>query len=581
MSRIAKPVTDDPLIVRLLQSVTQLDPERLERLYSDPVVGSGCDAPSLEQRVIQSGVADENQIAQAYARHYLVPCFDPPLETAPPIDPLVACRLPNQFCRQHQVAPLSDDGQTLEIAIVSPDSLLLADEVRMQTGRQMRPLFTSLTVMERLLEVLYRCDDRVAGDDATVPATSTTIKELNSKSFSASEYVGELFERALESGASDIHVEPLGDQCRVRLRVSGSLTLVDPPPHAMFHAVSSHLKKLAKIADTSDSFAQEGTIGIRCGKRRCDVRVHVSDTVFGQKIVMRLLGEKTCPRDWTSLGLDERQETDLVAVLDRFGQAATPESIDGLGGMILVVGPVASGKRTTLYSLLNHWNNDQTSLCTVEETVKFKLCGVHQFRTRPDLGLTTCKAIRSSLRQDPDVVMVDQMDDKETAGLCFQAAMSGQKMLSSLYACDAVSALARLQSMGLEPRAISSTLGLLISQRRVRRLCDECKKPVQASSDDAIRHGIRPGTTVFQRSGCERCQQTGYQGYDAIFEVVPVGKALSQQIELGKMDHQTQQAMRRLTADQGIKSLSQSLAEKLVAGVTDLSEARKLRLTAH
>jgi type II secretory ATPase GspE/PulE/Tfp pilus assembly ATPase PilB-like protein len=268
----------------------------------------------------------------------------------------------------------------------------------------------------------------------------------------------------------------------------------------------------------------------------------------------------------------------LVETLEAFQTSGTPDSIDGPGGMILVAGPVGSGKRTTLYSLLNYLNNDQTSLCTVEETVKSSLRGVHQSRTQPEMGLTTCKAFRSSLQQDPDVVMVDHVDDKETAHLSFQAAMSGLNVMSSLYAFDGVSAVNRLQSMGLESSMIARTLRLLISQRRVRRLCDACKQPVQVKTQDAIQHGIPSRTTVFEKVGCKQCRHTGYQGYGAIFEVVRVAELLSAELDSGTAETNTARALGRLAAERGIKSLWRSLAEALVSGVTDLSEASRLRL---
>ncbi len=572
----SKQSTKDPLIVRLLRASQQLDPERLEEL---------CNAPSknevsFEELIIRSGLADERQIAEAYASHYLMPLFDPPEDTPPPVDPAVAQVLPSRLCRDHLIAPLSDDGSTLEVAVFSPDSLLLADEIKLLTNRQMRPMFTTLSVVERLLSVLY---EEGSWTSAVTSTSSANFEEVDDEPEDLDDedaqeageivhldqapppgrdgriirYVNSIFEQALQTGASDIHIEPYEDNCRVRLRIDGVLTEIAPPPMPMLNSVVSRLKVLSKMDIAERRLPQDGAIGLRSGVHRVDMRVNTCPTVYGEKVVMRVLDKNALPHDLTSLGLDERQYRDLS------------EAIRSPHGLMLVTGPTGSGKSTTLYSCLNYLNDSETNICTVEDPVEFKFGGINQVQTRTKVGLTFASALRSFLRQDPDVIMVGEVRDNETADICMRAALTGHFVFSTLHTNDALSSITRLQDMGIEPFLLSSTIRLLVAQRLLRRLCDECKIAEQVDPESAKRYEINPKAIIFRPGGCSRCRETGYKGRLAVFEIIRINSKLSEMIQTGE----TVAALKRAAAADGMKSLQQSAVTKVVSGDTSLEEA--------
>lgn len=562
--------------MRLLSSMQQLDPERLEEVYNAP----SRNEISFEEQVIRSGLAHERQIAEAYAKHYLMPLFDPPEDTPPPVDPSVAQVLPSRLCRDHLIAPLSDDGSTLEVAVFSPDSLLLADEIKLLTNRQMRPMFTTLSVVERLLSVLY---EEGSWTNAVTSSSSANFEEVDDEPEELDDedaqeageivhldqapppgrdgriirYVNSIFEQALQTGASDIHIEPYEEICRVRLRIDGVLTEVPPPPMPMLNSVVSRLKVLSKMDIAERRLPQDGAIGLRSGEQRVDMRVNTCPTVYGEKVVMRVLDKNALPHDLAALGLDERQYRDLS------------EAIRSPHGLMLVTGPTGSGKSTTLYSCLNYLNDSETNICTVEDPVEFKFGGINQVQTRSKVGLTFSSALRSFLRQDPDVIMVGEVRDNETADICMRAALTGHFVFSTLHTNDALSSVTRLQDMGIEPFLLSSTLRLLVAQRLLRRLCDECKIAGQVDAESAKRYGIDPNAVTFRPGGCSRCRETGYKGRLAVFEIIRINNQISEMIQSGE----TVAALKRAAVADGMKLLQQSAVAKVVSGDTSLEEA--------
>ena len=564
LSSTAARAVPDPLIVRLLRTMNMLDSDRLDELCALSNRGE----VTVEESIIRSGLADERQIAEAYANHYLMPLFDPPHDSPPPVDPAIAKVLPSRLCRDHLIAPLSDDGQTLEVALFAPDSLLLADEIKLLTGRQMKPLFAPLSVIERLLNVLY---EEGSWSDAVATTTTANFEEVEEHDEFDSEdsaeaceivhldqapppgrdgriirYVNNVFEQALQTGASDIHIEPYEDACRVRLRVDGVLAEIAPPPMPLLNAVISRLKVLSKMDIAERRLPQDGAIGLRSGSRRVDMRVNTCPTVYGEKIVMRVLDKNALPHDMTMLGLDARQLRDLS------------ETIRSPHGLMLVTGPTGSGKSTTLYSCLNYLNDSQTNICTVEDPVEFKFSGINQVQTQSKVGFTFASALRAFLRQDPDVIMVGEVRDGETAEICMRAALTGHFVFSTLHTNDALSSVTRLKDMGIEPFLLASTIRLLVAQRLVRRLCDECKEPYQLDAAIAKQHGLDPKVPVFRGKGCPRCRDTGYRGRLAVFEIIRINSQLSEMIQSGE----TVDALKRAAIEDGMTLLAQSAAAK-------------------
>ncbi len=511
-----------------------------------------------------------------------MPVFDPPTDRPPPVDPAISLVLPSRLCRDHLIAPLSDDGQTLEIAIFAPDSLLLADEIKLLTGRQMRPLFAPLSVIERLLSVLY---EEGSWSSAATSTTSANFEEVDEaeemddeESQEAGEivhldqapppgrdgriirYVNGIFEQALQTGASDIHIESYEDSCRVRLRVDGVLSEVAPPPLPLLNAVISRLKVLSKMDIAERRLPQDGAIGLRSGDLRVDMRVNTCPTVYGEKVVMRVLDKNAVPHDLSMIGLDDRQYRDLT------------EAIRSPHGLMLVTGPTGSGKSTTLYSCLNSLNDDQTNICTVEDPVEFKFSGINQVQTRSKVGLTFASALRSFLRQDPDVIMVGEVRDGETADICMRAALTGHFVFSTLHTNDALSSVTRLHDMGIEPFLLASTLRLLVAQRLLRRLCVECRQPYQLDTETAVRLGIPTDAVIYKPGGCSKCRETGYKGRIAVFEIIRMNRQLKDMIMAGESIAVMQDAA---VAD-GMSLLAHSAAMKVASGETSMEEAISL-----
>ena len=398
-------------------------------------------------------------------------------------------------------------------------------------------MFTTLSVIERLLSVLY---EEGSWTSAVTSTSSANFEEVDDEPEDLDDedaqeageivhldqapppgrdgriirYVNSIFEQALQTGASDIHIEPYEDNCRVRLRIDGVLTEIAPPPMSMLNSVISRLKVLSKMDIAERRLPQDGAIGLRSGEHRVDMRVNTCPTVYGEKVVMRVLDKNALPHDLTSLGLDERQYRDLS------------EAIRSPHGLMLVTGPTGSGKSTTLYSCLNYLNDSETNICTVEDPVEFKFSGINQVQTRTKVGLTFASALRSFLRQDPDVIMVGEVRDNETADICMRAALTGHFVFSTLHTNDALSSITRLQDMGIEPFLLSSTIRLLVAQRLLRRLCDECKIAEQVDPESAKRYEINPRAVIFRPGGCSRCRETGYKGRLAVFEIIRINSQL-------------------------------------------------------
>ncbi len=331
----------------------------------------------------------------------------------------------------------------------------------------------------------------------------------------------------------------------------------------MLNAVISRLKVLSKMDIAERRLPQDGAIGLRSGDLRVDMRVNTCPTVYGEKVVMRILDKNAVPHDLSLIGLDERQYRDLS------GAIHSPH------GLMLVTGPTGSGKSTTLYSCLNSLNDDKTNICTVEDPVEFKFNGINQVQTRSKVGLTFASALRSFLRQDPDVIMVGEVRDGETAEICMRAALTGHFVFSTLHTNDALSSVTRLQDMGIEPFLLASTLRLLVAQRLLRRLCTECRQPYQLDEESASRYGISSDTIIYKPGGCGKCRETGYKGRVAVFEIIRINRELKDMIQHSNSVTEMQNAA---VAD-GMKLLPQSAMAKVAAGDTSIEEAISLAST--
>ncbi len=571
MKQISDANSGQPLLLQLLQKRGQMESKKLDALRAEQVKN---DRP-LEELLIKLGLATDRDIAGAYSEYLATPLFDPESD-APELNKELSRLLPEKLCRDQMLVPVASQGGSIDVAFVSPQAMLISDELQLLTGLNVRPLIAPISVVEQLLEVLYRnggvtasfggaaeeeesteeAQDRSGGngDDEILQLDQPPPPGSNGRII---RLVNQILEQALRSGASDIHLEPFEDECKIRLRIDGSLQELAPPSRAQFIPIVSRFKILAKMDIAEKRMPQDGAIALRSGEKRIDLRVNTVPTVYGEKMVMRILDKGAIPIELTGLGFDERQSTDLI------------ESIKMPHGLMLVTGPTGSGKSTTLYSCLNLLNEPDTNICTVEDPVEYKFNGMNQVQVKTQVGLTFASALRAFLRQDPDIIMVGEVRDQETAQICLKAALTGHFVLSTIHTNDALSAVSRLQDMGIEPFLLASTLRVLEAQRLIRRLCKVCKQPYDCDKETAERHGLEPGVMLYKPKGCDLCRGLGYKGRLGVFEVIRITAKMANLIQC----RTALPELRNSARDQGMKLLADSALEKVTQGLTSLEEA--------
>jgi type IV pilus assembly protein PilB len=566
------------LLVHLLTEQGVLDAKKMEILRE----AQAKDNSSMEHLLIKKELASERDIAQAYSDYLALPLFE---SVGDGVDPTLGRLLPEKLCRDQLMAPVEIRGETLDVVFVTPKEMLIIDEIQLLTGFTVRALIAPLSTVEGVVDFLYsgrsssvssfssggevgsfeEADDDDGDTNADVDGEILHLDQPPppGRDGRIIRLVNQILDQAMRSGASDIHLEPFEDGCKVRLRIDGLLHEITPPPRVLFLPVVSRFKILAKMDIAEKRIPQDGAIALRSGERRVDLRVNTVPTVYGEKVVMRLLDKGAIPLQLTNLGLDERQANDLI------------EAIQMPHGLMLVTGPTGSGKSTTLYACLNKLNEPDSNICTVEDPVEYKFTGMNQVQVKAQVGLTFASALRAFLRQDPDIIMVGEVRDQETAQICLKAALTGHFVLSTLHTNDALSAVSRLQDMGLEPFLLAATLRVLQAQRLLRRLCKECKESYQCDEETAIRHGLETGMVLYRNKGCPNCRGSGYRGRVGIFEVIRITPMLAEGIQ----SRAPLPELRRMAQELGMKLLAQSAIDKVRVGQTSLEEALTVTMT--
>jgi type IV pilus assembly protein PilB len=555
-----------PLILELLTKSGRLDPAGLTLANKALSQSTG----GVPERVLaKAGVVPEEEIAAAYAAHLGVPALDPDAVVGE-VPPGLARLLPEKYCTTNLIVPLEQRGPVLDVAFVSPGSLGLIEEIQFLTGKVVSPCIATVSGVERRLELLFQMSqDLVAGnsfgheaesDGAEAEADEVLYLDRSpppGEDGRIIRMVNQILEQAVRTNASDIHLESFEDCCKFRLRIDGVLHEMPSPTKAVLTMILSRFKILAKMDIAERRIPQDGAISVRSSEKRFDLRVNTVPTVYGEKMVMRILDKEAIPLELTGLGLDERQVTDLM------------EAVTMPHGLALVTGPTGSGKSTTLYSCLNLLNEPKTNICTVEDPVEYRFRGINQVQVKPQIGLTFQGALRAFLRQDPDVIMVGEVRDQETAEICLRAALTGHFVLSTIHTNDALSAVTRLQDMSIEPFLLASTLRVLEAQRLVRRLCPHCKEAYQVDGELARQHGLVEGETLYRPKGCLHCRRVGYRGRVGVFEVIRITPHLAELIQ----NRTPLPEMRRAAVGEGMKLLFDSALDKARSGMTSLEAA--------
>jgi type IV pilus assembly protein PilB len=446
----------------------------------------------------------------------------------------VASLVPREMATNHKVLPVSRLDNKVFLAMADPLNVLALDDVKRTTRLEVMPMIASeKSILDKLnnldsvrstMEDIIQDAQRQAEDDAdadTLEISREVAEEMNLDQLAASteeapviKLANLIIVQAIKDRASDIHIEPFEKTVRLRYRIDGSLADVTPPPKNMQVALTSRLKIMSNLDIAERRLPQDGRMRVKVGGRDIDLRVSFLPTVHGEKCVLRILDKSNLSASLDKLGLD--QDT-----YRRFKAA-----VDAPHGLILVTGPTGSGKTTTLYSALNDLNSPEYNIITVEDPVEFQIPGINQVPTKKEIGLTFANALRSILRQDPDIVMIGEIRDQETAEIAVEAALTGHQVLSTMHCNDAPGAIARLDDMGIAPFLISSSVILSCAQRLVRRVCSVCKEPVTYPPKMYEDLGIDPaffeGVHLYRGRGCERCKNTGYSGRAAIIEVMTV-----------------------------------------------------------
>ncbi len=563
---------DEQKIGELLVKENLLSQEQLAKAR-DEARRSG---QRLGAQISKLGFLQENELNDFVAKQYGVPSID--LEEFE-IEPAVIKLIPEDVAIKHQVLPVNRAGSTLIIATADPSNIFAIDDIKFLTGYNVEVVVAQGDAIKSAIDRHYDqsssledvigdfddTDFEVIGDDEDVD-----VSELARESEDAPviKLVNLILTDAIKKEASDIHIEPYERQFRVRYRIDGVLYEVMKPPMKLRNAITSRIKIMSELDIAERRLPQDGRIKLKMGRgKEMDYRVSVLPTLFGEKVVLRLLDKSNLQLDMTKLGFRTEQ-------LEIFQHC-----IKRPYGMVLVTGPTGSGKTTTLYSGLSELNKTSDNLSTAEDPVEFNLEGINQVQMHEDIGLNFAAALRSFLRQDPDIIMVGEIRDFETAEIAVKAALTGHMVLSTLHTNDAPSSVNRLLNMGIEPFLVSSAVNCIVAQRLARRVCEECREvDVEVTSEMIEKAGLDPeeakALQPVRGRGCSRCADTGFKGRIALYEVMELTDELKEFVLNGASAAE----LKREAIRQGMWTLRRSALNLLTEGATTLSEV--LRVSA-
>ncbi len=526
----------------------------------------------LGSLLVRHGAIAEHDLTSFLSKQYGVPAislkdFD--------IDDEVLKLIPKGTAEKHQVVPVNRAGSSLIVAMSDPSNIFAVDDIKFLTGYNVEVVVASEQAIKEAIEKYYSekgpdLDEVMQGfDDSEVAVIEADADDMNTVDLEKSaeeapvvKLVNLILLDAIKKGASDIHVEPYEKDFRVRFRIDGVLYEVMKPPMKLRNAMISRLKIMSELDISERRLPQDGRIKLKLGKgKEMDFRVSICPTLFGEKVVMRLLDKSNLQLDMTKLGFEEGQLKEFLDAIDR------PY------GMVLVTGPTGSGKTTTLYSALSKLNEVAWNISTAEDPVEFNFFGINQVQMHEDIGLNFAAALRSFLRQDPDIIMVGEIRDFETAEIGVKAALTGHLVLSTLHTNDAPGTVSRLLNMGIEPFLVTASLNAIVAQRLCRKLCQECKKPAEVEDQALLDAGFAAeeiGTfQAFGPGGCKACNDRGYKGRIAVYEVMPLWDGLKELVIQGCSAAELKQEAIRL----GFRSLRMCALAKVKAGMTSLAEA--------
>lgn len=532
--------------------------------------------------LISLGFVEDDDITSVLSKQYGVPSIN---LTYFEIDPSVIRLIPVETAQKYMIVPLSRVGSTLTVATADPTNVFVMDDIKFMTGFNVEPVVASEASITEALEKYYGTPhsielkkvyeeiaqverdgmelDLEAALDETEEAT---LDELQRSSEEAPiiKLVNLILSDSIKKGASDIHLEPYEKDFRVRFRIDGILYNMMNPPLRLKDAITSRIKIMAKMDISEKRLPQDGRIKIRTSfqskKKEIDYRVSTLPTLFGEKVVLRILDRDNLPLDMAKLGFED---VSLKRV---------EEGILKPYGMVLVTGPTGSGKTSTLYAALNRLNTQETNIMTAEDPVEYNFRGINQVQIKEQIGLTFAAALRSFLRQDPNIILVGEIRDFETTEIAIKAALTGHLVLSSVHTNDAPSTISRLLNMGIEPFLVATSVHLICAQRLIRKICRECKTEVRLPQQALINAGFAPeeakNIQSYKGEGCKVCNGTGYKGRIGLYEVMEVSENIQELVLVGA----TAREIKRKAVEEGMLTLRASGLAKIKAGLTTLDE---------
>ncbi len=536
----------------------------------------------LGNSLVKLGFLNDDEVTAVLSRQYGVPSINLAYFE---VDPNVTKLIPMDTATKYQVLPLSRVGSSLTLAMVDPTNVFAMDDIKFMTGFNIEPVVASEAAITEAIRKQYGSVEEAErkkeleeivsfideGQTETLELQADDEGALNLEQLEKAaeeapviKLVNYILTDAVKRGASDIHMEPYEKEYRIRYRIDGILQNMMNPPFKLRDAVISRVKIMAKLDISEKRLPQDGRIMIKMmkdGKKKAlDFRVSVLPTLHGEKIVMRLLDKENLRLDMTKLGFEQES-------LDKFTKAIFKPY-----GMVLVTGPTGSGKTNTLYSSISQLNKPDTNIITAEDPVEFQLPGINQVQMKDQIGLNFAAALRSFLRQDPNIILVGEIRDFETAEIAIKAALTGHLVLSTLHTNDAPSTISRLMNMGIEPFLVATSVHLICAQRLVRKICQECKTPEDISPQLLLDAGYTPEETktvkVYKGAGCPACGNKGYKGRCGLYEVLEITDELRELILVGASALE----LRKKAIEQGMISLRKSGLIKVALGQTTLEE---------
>ncbi len=559
-------VTPEPSIVRFGERLIQLGKIKQSDLERALRAQSEINQP-LGSVLVRLGVLTEQEVAVVLSRHINKPLA---LTRDYPRIAINDLGISINYMRSSEIVPLREQGSELHVAMSDPVNEFALSALQMATGYNITSYLGIPSEVRANIERLYSAVEAEASDEFEITSHSDDADDIEHLKDMASEapvikIVNQIMTQAMSMRASDIHVEPFENLLKVRYRIDGVIHEVDSPPANMTAAVLSRIKLMARLNIAERRLPQDGRIQLKAQGKEIDMRVSTVPTMHGERLVMRLLDKNSVNLDLSLLGFSPENFSRLQ------NELKAPH------GVVLVTGPTGSGKTTTLYSALTQMNTTESKILTVEDPVEYELEGINQIQANPKIGLTFSDALRSIVRQDPDIIMIGEMRDVETARIAVQSALTGHLVLSTLHTNDAASAVTRLMDMGIEDYLITSTVNGVLAQRLVRRLCPQCREPKPVLPEMEKEIGLRQyqpegDLRLWHAKGCQACGQTGYKGRSAIHEVLVMNDEIRKRV----LKHEDAGVIQEEARRHGMRTMYEDGLLKALQGVTTLEEVLRV-----